>query len=112
MSTNDCNRDDQPALPPAPGSELQQRLSNQLKSATLPVPLTLVAAIDALLNHIRGSRTCHLWNMVAYDCQVDKKWADLIAEGLKRIPNAGAVPRRGSDVGTSPLLAVSESGDK
>ena len=27
-------------------------------------------------------------------------------------PNAGAVPRRGSDVGTSPLLAVSESGDK
>ena len=26
--------------------------------------------------------------------------------------NAGAVPRRGSDVGTSPLLAVSESGDK
>ena len=36
------------------------------------------------------------------------------AEG--RLPlyqaNAGAVPRRGSDVGTSPLLAVSESGDK
>lgn len=28
------------------------------------------------------------------------------------LPNAGAVPRRGSDVGTSPLLAVSESGDK
>ena len=26
--------------------------------------------------------------------------------------NAGAVPRRGSDVGTIPLLAVSESGDK
>jgi hypothetical protein len=26
--------------------------------------------------------------------------------------NAGTVPRRGSDVGTSPLLAVSESGDK
>jgi hypothetical protein len=25
-------------------------------------------------------------------------------------PNAGAVPRRDSDVGTSPLLAVSESG--
>ena len=29
-----------------------------------------------------------------------------------RPPNAGAVPRRGSDVGTSPLLAVSGSGDK
>jgi hypothetical protein len=28
------------------------------------------------------------------------------------MPNTGAVPRRGSDVGTSPLLAVSESGDK
>ena len=42
-----------------------------------------------------------------------------IEERLERIentitntPNAGAVPRRGSDVGTSPLLAVSESGDK
>ena len=34
-------------------------------------------------------------------------------DALKAIaPNAGAVPRRGSDVGTSPLLAVSESGDK
>jgi hypothetical protein len=27
-------------------------------------------------------------------------------------PNAGAVPRRGSDVGTSPLLAISGSEDK
>jgi hypothetical protein len=28
------------------------------------------------------------------------------------MPNAWAVPRRGSDVGTSPLLAVSGSEDK
>jgi hypothetical protein len=28
------------------------------------------------------------------------------------VDNAGAVPRRGSDVGTSPLLAISGSGDK
>ena len=31
---------------------------------------------------------------------------------LIRVDNAGAVPRRGSDVGTSPLLAVSGSEDK
>ena len=45
--------------------------------------------------------------------------SDEYAEIMKSIerkdfcrPNAGAVPRRGSDVGTSPLLAVSNSGDK
>jgi hypothetical protein len=42
--------------------------------------------------------------------------ADNFASAARRtreiLANAGAVPRRGSDVGTSPLLAVSESGDK
>jgi hypothetical protein len=31
---------------------------------------------------------------------------------VRAAPNAGAVPRRGSDIGTSPLLAVSGSEDK
>ena len=86
MKQND-QQPEHPPSTPAHDSELKRRLSEQLKSATLPVPLTLIAAIDALLNHIRGSRTCHLWNMVAYDCQVDKKWADMIAEQLRSIPN-------------------------
>ena len=33
-------------------------------------------------------------------------------EGKHFKPNAGAVPRRGSDVGTSPLLGLPGSGDK
>jgi len=43
------------------------------------------------------------------------KIADILDDLKPKKPdtaNAGAVPRRGSDVGTSPLLAVSESVDK
>ena len=45
----------------------------------------------------------------AFRRQVDV--ADVVREivGKAIHKNAGAVPRRGSDVGTSPLLAVSES---
>jgi hypothetical protein len=40
-----------------------------------------------------------------------RQMPDCGAWGKHPTPNAGAVPRGGSDVGTSPLLAVSESGD-
>lgn len=69
--------------------------------------------IAAMLNHTSdkvhtlGHRLCN-FAMDRLGERVEDGWNESIDER----PNAGAVPRRGSDVGTSPLLAVSESGDK
>ena len=40
------------------------------------------------------------------------KWMRVTGNVKYIRPNAGTVPQRDSDVGTSPLAAVSESGDK
>ena len=74
--------------------------------------------INGYINHLSWSdqATDHEKTLVAGNIQGFAIWLRTHMYGLYTpiytTPNAGAVPRRGSDVGTSPLLAVSESGDK
>lgn len=50
--------------------------------------------------------------IMEYDGHLPRQMAEAVALAGVRRANAGAVPRRGSDVGTSPLLGLSRSEGK